>query len=75
MTLEQALVEKLKSLPVEKQRELLDFAEFLEQKSAQQHPRRNIVGLLADLNLEVTAEDIAAARREMWGNFPRNINP
>jgi hypothetical protein len=74
MTLEQALVEKFKSLPAEKQRQLLDFAEFLEQKSIAQQPRRNILGLLADLSINVTADDIAEARREMWGNFPRNLD-
>jgi len=32
MTLEQSLLEKLKQLPIDKQQELLDFAEFLSQK-------------------------------------------
>ena len=32
-----------------------------------------IDGLWADLNFHVTEEDIAEARREMWGNFPRDI--
>ena len=30
-------------------------------------------GLWADLNIHITEEDIAEARREMWGNFPRDI--
>jgi hypothetical protein len=29
--------------------------------------------LWADLNMNITEEDIAEARREMWGNFPRDI--
>jgi len=29
------------------------------------------MGLWADLDMRVTDEDIAEARHEMWGNFPR----
>lgn len=25
------------------------------------------------LDIDITEEDISAARREMWGNFPRDI--
>lgn len=71
MNIEQALLEKVRSLPLEKQQELLDFAEFLQQKVAVKRPRRSIKGLCADLNLSITEEDIAEARRAMWSNFPR----
>jgi hypothetical protein len=30
-------------------------------------------GLWKNLNIHVTEEDIAEARREMWGNFRGNI--
>lgn len=71
--LEQAILEKVRALPAEKQRELLDFAEFLEHKTEVRRPRRKLLGALAHLNLTISAEDIAEARREMWGNFPRDI--
>jgi hypothetical protein len=35
-------------------------------------PLRNLLGLWSDLNIHITEEDIAEARREMWGN-PRDI--
>ena len=73
MTIEQAVVEKLRVLPVEKQREGLDFVEFLQRKSALPRRRHNPIGLCADLNVDITEADIAEARREMWGNFPRDI--
>ena len=73
MTIEQAVVEKLRALPVEKQREVLDFVEFLQGKSAPPRRRHNPIGLCADLNVDITEADIAEARREMWGNFPRDI--
>jgi Protein of unknown function (DUF2281) len=70
--IEQAVVEKLRVLPPEKQQEVLDFVEFLEQKNAAKQPRQSLMGALSHLNIEVTEEDIAEARREMWGNFPRD---
>ena len=33
----------------------------------------NLEGIWSELGFDVTAEDIAEARREMWGNFPRDI--
>jgi hypothetical protein len=39
MTIEQAVVEKLRALPVEKQQEVLDFVEFLQRKSVPKPPR------------------------------------
>ncbi len=34
-------------------------------------PRQSLRGLLADLGPAPSAEEIDEARREMWGNFPR----
>ena len=34
-------------------------------------PRPSLRGLLADLGPAPSAEEIDEARREMWGNFPR----
>jgi hypothetical protein len=71
MNLEQSLLEKTRQLPVDKQLELLDFAEFLAQKSVRERPLKSIKGLCADLKVDITEEDIKEARQEMWGNFPR----
>lgn len=73
MNIEQALLEKVRSLPPERQQELLDFAEFLQQKAAVQRPRLSIKGLWAGFKIDITEEDIAEMRHEMWGNFPREI--
>ena len=37
--------------------------------TAQPTPRKSLRGLWQ--GLDITDEDIAEARREMWGNFPR----
>lgn len=73
MTLEEAVLATLRELPVDKQQEVLDFAEYLKQKTVVKRPKRSIKGLCADLNIHITEEDIAEARKEMWGNFPREI--
>ena len=73
MNLEQAVLDKLRALPPERQQEVLDFAEFLQQKSLVKRPLNSAKGLCADLKVDITEEDIAQARQEMWGNFPREI--
>jgi hypothetical protein len=73
MTIEEQVLEKLRDLPPEKQKEVLDFVDFLKKKNCAKKPRRSLLRLWADLNFHVTEEDITEARREMWGNFPRDI--
>ena len=71
MTTWELIAEKAKDLPLDKQQELLDFAEFLHARSETKHPLHSIAGLCEDLGIDISAEDIDEARREMWGNFPR----
>lgn len=67
----QALWEKLRSLPPEEQQAVLDYAESLQQKNAPPRPQLSFIGMFADQGVHITEEEIAEARREMWGNFPR----
>jgi hypothetical protein len=72
VNVEQAVLEKLRILSPDKQQEVLDFAEFLQQKQTTiKRPRRDWIGSASDLSAELTEKDIAEARREMWENFPR----
>ena len=71
METEQIVLSKLRRLPPDKKREVLDFVEFLEMKSARKRPYRSLEGRWADLGVHISEEDVAEARREMWGNFPR----
>jgi hypothetical protein len=71
MSIEKSVLEKLLKLPMEKQKEVLAFVETLEKKTGALRRRRSLKGLWADLGAEVSPEDIAEARREMWGGFPR----
>ena len=75
MTIEQQVVEKLRDLPPEKQKEVLDFVDFLKEKNGgPKKPLRSLRGLWAGLSIRITEEDIAEARREMWANFPQDIS-
>lgn len=69
-TVDPALIEKLATLPPEKQQEVLHFVESLQGSSGPQR-QRGLKGLWADLGVDLSAEDIDEARREMWGTFPR----
>lgn len=72
MTIEQRVIEKLRELPPEKQEQVLQFLSSLQHASGA--PKRSLLGLWSDLNSHITEEDIAEARREMWGEFPRDIS-
>lgn len=65
-----ALAEQLSAL--DKLRLIEGIAPQIEQAlvpTTQPAPRESLYGLWRGLN--ITDEDIAEARREMWGNFPR----
>jgi hypothetical protein len=66
------IVEMARTLsPIEKIRLVEDVMVTLEKDLSEQGkmPRKSLYGLWADV--DVSAEDISAARSEMWGNFPR----
>ena len=74
MTIEEQVLQKLRNLPPEKQKEVLGFVDSLNEKNGTTERRRSLRGLWKDLNIQITEEDITQARREMWGSFPRDIS-
>jgi hypothetical protein len=73
-SIKEALEEQLRDLPVEKQQEVLDFAQFLGAKFGEEVPRKplkSMRGILKHTGISISAEEIDEARKEMWGNFPR----
>lgn len=73
MTIEEQVLEKLRELPPEKKQEVLEFVVSLVSDKGSGKPLPNLRGLWAGRNPDITEEDIAQARREMWGGFPRDI--
>ena len=73
MTLERAIFDAVRALPAGKRQEVLDHVKRLHDVATQpRKPRKSGRGLWADLNIDLSAEEIDEARREMWENFPRN---
>lgn len=70
MSLEQAILEAVRTLPVDKQQEILNHAAKLRDEAARK-PFKNIRGLWSDLDISVSAKVIDEAQRELWQNFPR----
>ncbi len=72
MTVKQAVLEDLETLPVVKQEEVLDFVQFLKSKQTKSKPRRSLKGSLAHLNIKWTEEDMRQARNEMWRGYTKD---
>ena len=66
MDISQQIVAKVRALSSEAQREVLAFIEKLESKEGQV-PRTASYGNSADLRMDLSLEEFARNRREMWG--------
>ena len=73
MSIEEAILEKVRALPPEKQSELLAVADAMVAKPVGKAPLRSPRGLWAEFDIDISAEDIRELRREMWKNFPREF--
>jgi hypothetical protein len=62
-------------LPLEKQAAVMAFAQSIAEAESVHIPDENWIGICAGDGVHITEEDIAEARGEMWGNFPRDIDP
>ena len=72
MSLEQAILEAVRALPAEKQREVLNHAARLREESGKNSPFKSIKGLWADLGISLSTEEIEENQRDMWRSFPRD---
>lgn len=59
--IQQSLLGKLLELPPDKQEEVLDFVEFLHQKTLTKQPRQSLKGLWSTLEIDLNEDDIATA--------------
>ena len=69
--IEETLIAVIKTLPTEKQQALLEFAEFLQSKTTSKFPSKSIKGLWANVDINLTEEELSTARKEMWANLPQ----
>lgn len=73
MTIPEKVLDKLRELPPEKQRAVLEFVESLEENGASKTALKSLEGLWAKYDINISEKDIAEMRREMWSNFPREF--
>ncbi len=73
MTLEEAVLQNLRELPPDQRKAVLDFTEFLRSRANLPQAAQSFKGLWADLDVDISEDDISTARQEMWGGFPRKI--
>jgi len=71
MRVEQAILDGVRSLPFDKQREILSHATRLRDESAPERPFRSIKSILAGRRVSISADDIDEVWRGMGKNFPR----
>jgi hypothetical protein len=72
-TLPQEAVTKLQGLSPEDLQKVLQFVESLSPPPSPVPERPGLCGLFAYRGIDISVAEIAAARREAWGNFPRDI--
>jgi hypothetical protein len=68
-SVEEALLSKVRGLPAHEQQQVLDFASSL--AAAHKRPLKSLEGLWTGHGIDISEEDIAEARREMWGSIDR----
>ncbi len=72
MTVKEAVLEDLETLPAVKQQEVLDFVQFLKSRNGERRSRRSLKGIWADLKVDITEQDLRDARNEMWRGYTKD---
>jgi hypothetical protein len=70
---EQVLIDRLRLLPPERRKAVLDFIDRLINQPAAAAELRSPRGLCRDLVDGPSAEEIDQARRELWAGFPKDL--
>jgi len=73
MSVAESVLQKIQSLTPDQQRKVMNLVDELAKANTNKHHRRSLMGVFSHLNIHITEDDIAEARREMWGNFPREV--
>lgn len=72
MTSEEVLLEKIKILPPDLQQKAIEFVDSLHNEARKKTPRVSLKGIWADMNVNITEEDIREARNEMWRGYTKD---
>lgn len=74
MSTAQQVISKIGQLTPEQQDQVLRLVEALAQQRPVNTTAPRLIGALAELRVDISAEEIDAARSEMWGRFPREAS-
>ncbi len=72
MVSEEVLLQKIKVLPPDLKQKAIEFVESLQSEAQKKTPRVSLKGIWADMNVNVTEEDIREARNEMWRGYTKD---
>jgi len=75
MTILEKIVEMAKALDPEQQQKAIEYLDQLARERTRAKPRRSLKGICAGQGGSLSLEDFQELRREMWANFPRDIEP
>ena len=67
MAIQETIIARLRELPEAQQQTVLHFVEFLIARNLNDAAPRSLMGAWANMGIDITEEDIADARRDMWG--------
>jgi hypothetical protein len=70
VSLEEDILEAVRALSADKQREVLGYAASLRDEAVRR-PFRSVKGLWADLGISLSADAIEKNQQDMWKSFPR----
>ncbi|CAN5384790.1 hypothetical protein BH10ACI1_BH10ACI1_31180 [soil metagenome] len=72
MVSEEVLLEKIKVLPPDLMQKAIEFVESLQKEAQKKTPRVSLKGIWADMDVNITEEDIREARNEMWRGYTKD---
>jgi hypothetical protein len=73
MSIDDEIEKMARELPEDRREEFLRWVEYFRSRSGGGPPLQDMRGLCADLGPGPSEEDIAEARREMWGGFAGDV--
>ena len=72
MNLEHELLGKVRMLPSEQKREVIDLVNRLQQAHRVPKRGKSLAGLWSKYDIALSQDDIQQARHHMWSTFPRH---
>ena len=73
MNLERELLNRVRTLPSEQQREVVELVNRLQRTRSFPKKGKSLAGLWTKYNIDLSEDDLKKVRTEMWAKFPRAL--